>query len=116
MPNDSYGSPGTDNTDFAYRVNSDGDVVTYLVYYSYGSPNVNYTINSYQIWLDGNVYYEGSVTYSYGQPDNWWLRSPHTDNGNGAYYVVSDGNIYHSNYHYVDDSYGNFISYTNIII
>ena len=55
----------------------------------------------------------GLVSNSYGK-----IRSTMTDRNGNAYQVRSDGDVYVINnyFNHVSDSYGNFISYTNIFI
>ena len=46
------------------------------------------------------------VPVSYSQADNWWLRSPWTDNPSFAWYVRSSGLVSSGDYLVWGDSYG----------
>ena len=62
------------------------------------------------IYVNYGDYYVGN---SYGQPDYWWLRSPHTNGSSHAYYVYLNGYINYDDYYDYGDvynSYGNIFS------
>ena len=79
----------------SFYVIEDGSMITYAVEYSYGkSPDTSGSSYAYYVSSSGSVSSFGidfGITSSYGR-----IQSPNTGYVTDAWYVKSDGDVYHS--------------------